>query len=501
MMSAMLDWYDAWVKKWIPPLDELALSSLIELIRVFMVSLSVSSFSSHVIVIRILARLRKTPSHNLYDDSILGTHCVALTIQGIVIATFILAWYRRLCWYCGYIARWPGQYLALGLGDFVLTIALGMAVAAQRYSPAPVSACDIDKDIYSETVGAGGESQKHACQKFTTEWAFEISTLALLSLLTYLELYYTSLTRPKLTWRQPWHVLREFLTAPLPLFVAAGGYMQIFVYYVFRILKHKLADDGPSETPPVPAPCAPGEDHFEPPGGLQKVLTIEHLLLNIVDGMCYDDVKSLSLASRDIREAVFPSRDLEYRVPKLRERCCSQGRKICPYCPSPICELCKRQVQWLGIPSRHHAQHCNPYCTSCYVDKRRREAIDHKTWLKRDRCKCDRNEQEIIEQEVCGTCEASGSQTILPLSDVRNRQKIKQLALTKGHCAGCATVLNRTALFWFCDECASECTHPIHPTSVKARKTDDIESQSATMADEDHGGLFARLLKSFSRRP
>lgn len=54
---------------------------------------------------------------------------------------------------------------------------------------------------------------------------------------------------------------------------------------------------------------------------LMNVLNIEHVLLNVVEHMHHEDVVNLSLACRAVREAVYPSNDLQYRLPKLHKYC------------------------------------------------------------------------------------------------------------------------------------------------------------------------------------
>lgn len=58
-------------------------------------------------------------------------------------------------------------------------------------------------------------------------------------------------------------------------------------------------------------------DYDVPNTKLIQVLNIEHLLLTVVEYMHNGDVVNLGLTCRAVREAVYPSNDLGYRVPKL----------------------------------------------------------------------------------------------------------------------------------------------------------------------------------------
>lgn len=91
----------------------------------------------------------------------------------------------------------------------------------------------------------------------------------------------------------------------------------------------------------IPEPVtfrAPDRDFDSPETKLTHLLVIEHVLLNIVDHSHYEDIINLSLTCRAVRETVFPPRDLEYRVPKLKTRCCETSTKTgCLYCNKKIC--------------------------------------------------------------------------------------------------------------------------------------------------------------------
>lgn len=66
----------------------------------------------------------------------------------------------------------------------------------------------------------------------------------------------------------------------------------------------------------------PQYQSFEAPKSkLTDVLAIEHVLLNVVDYLHFEDVVNLSLTCRAVREVVYPPQDLDYRVPKLTRRC------------------------------------------------------------------------------------------------------------------------------------------------------------------------------------
>lgn len=86
----------------------------------------------------------------------------------------------------------------------------------------------------------------------------------------------------------------------------------------------------------------PSPEQFKiPDTKLIDILVIEHVMLNVVDYMHYEDVINLSLACKAARELVYPSRDLDHRIPKLKKRCCDTFFKSgCLYCNKRICLVC-----------------------------------------------------------------------------------------------------------------------------------------------------------------
>lgn len=120
------------------------------------------------------------------------------------------------------------------------------------------------------------------------------------------------------------------------------------------------------------------------------ILIIEHILLNIVDHMHYQDVINLGMACKAVRSVVYPPMDLEYRIPKLIDRSCGPWpKRNCLYCNKKICDvshrpfrsiqnyskerhiliqaqLCKVCQLWPGLPGLRHVSKCIPYCEGCY---------------------------------------------------------------------------------------------------------------------------------------
>jgi hypothetical protein len=194
---------------------------------------------------------------------------------------------------------------------------------------------------------------------------------------------------------------------------------------------------------------------------LQQIFNIEHILLPVVESLCYEDVINLSLTSRAVRETVYPHMDLEYRVPKLKKRCCDpETKKKCKYCNKPVCKVrsqslfqhiaghpprfvisslpppvdigalhysrtnpsqnCETIFNCPGLTGSHHVTHCKPYCVSCYYKECTKLRVQHLPSV--GPCKCALRLKAPSEDPLCRTCarKAGNFSHGLPLIYLRN---------------------------------------------------------------------------------
>lgn len=139
----------------------------------------------------------------------------------------------------------------------------------------------------------------------------------------------------------PWRPLSWIISSPI---IFVQNRVAPFLRFIYSwasklILRHRRAYRGVQFE--VSEPYFPSHYHIISNPKLQRILNIEHVLLNIVENMCYEDVINLSLTSRAVREAVYPCCDLELRVPKLKQYSCeSLTKKPCIYCNKNICSVC-----------------------------------------------------------------------------------------------------------------------------------------------------------------
>jgi hypothetical protein len=110
--------------------------------------------------------------------------------------------------------------------------------------------------------------------------------------------------------------------------------------------------------PTAPATQRPFPAYYPPTTKLMDVLVIEEALLEIVHGLCYEEVIIFSLTCKAVREQVFPPFDLEYRVPKLKKACCAGGDKgTCVLCQKIVCSV--SLIFMLSFPT-HTSPHLTP---------------------------------------------------------------------------------------------------------------------------------------------
>jgi hypothetical protein len=164
--------------------------------------------------------------------------------------------------------------------------------------------------------------------------------------IAYMEIFYDGRERSILNPWRPFFNIIIAISGP-PIFVYSKSLPKLRLWWRY-ILKLVNRTDMRKLDFPQPSPYVPRYNYSISNLKLQEVLTIEHVLLNIVDHSHYDDIINLSLACRAVREAVYPGRDLEHRLPKLRKHCCTKNSKIC-------CLYCNKKICGVGFPfSIHH---------------------------------------------------------------------------------------------------------------------------------------------------
>ncbi|KAF2263870.1 hypothetical protein CC78DRAFT_262477 [Lojkania enalia] len=395
---------------------------------------------------------------------------------------------------CFLLSMWRGPWILLyGLVDLGLavTIAVGVGMEA-RYLPASARGCNNAVDWQTDGTyksfflqAAEVESKKSArghCKNFVTVWSLATSVLFFQMVISYVGIFFDERQHSLLN---PFRPLSYFVIS----IISPPFYFHIHIVPRIRFAYHsarkffrrirgqaKLVFEEPIEYVPQYESI-----HVQNPT-LQEVLTIEHVLLDLVNYLHYEDIINLSLSSKAIREAVFPGHDLEYRVPKLKDSCCENDSKtICLYCNKKICNGCKIEMFQQGLPGARHVKFCQPYCRQCYFKQFSR----HQRGYKRP-CRCHTSDRNFGIQRVCRTCSRKEISEMQLVRTKRYQQEARDIAKGKflkpgeiTQCRNCKRDLKSGTRWWVCGKCKGECRDVIHPPYIGKRKEVDVEKAAA----------------------
>ncbi|KAF2738650.1 hypothetical protein EJ04DRAFT_41942 [Polyplosphaeria fusca] len=313
---------------------------------------------------------------------------------------------------CALVLVWKGPWLFLyGVVDLglLVTICIGLSMEG-NYLPSSVKSCSTSKVTTWQVVDNHpsffvqaasydpNPNPQQKCKTFVTTWSLGVVVAFFQAVLAYIGIFFDerehSLLNP---FRPLFYFVLALIGGPFLFHAHITPRLRFSISYALKSLRH-LFGQHPLIFP-RPAPYTPNHDkpiHTQNPR-LHAILTIEHVALNVVSHMHYEDVIALSLACRSVREAVFPSRDLAFRVPKLRARCCVPVTKApCAYCKKEICSECHVLVSAKGVPGARHVEKCLPYCRTCYFrdfSKRGRRGAGAAR-----ACRCARDEGGVQEE-------------------------------------------------------------------------------------------------------
>ncbi|KAH7122625.1 hypothetical protein B0J11DRAFT_531944 [Dendryphion nanum] len=379
--------------------------------------------------------------------------------------------------------------LLIALCDLCLSVMIAIAVGLQaEYLPATKGRCDNGN---SETWQVTGQDKSFfvllhdlnfrnspvaACKQVVVNWQTVVACLFFQILVSYIGVFFDSRPRSLLNPWRPIFNLVICIIAPWIFFRHSLLPSLRYAYqFTFKYLRRASGQGSPTFS--KPAPYTPRYLHTISNPKLHQILTIEHVLLNIVDHMCYEDVVNFSLASKSNREAIFPGRDLVHRVPKLRSHCCSTiSKKHCQYCNKDICHQCWKPQILPGMAGPRHL-YCTPYCRTCYF-----AAFSmHSRGYKRP-CKCNSSDRQNQSQEMCRSCAKLDPAVMQQTRHRRYVQEVRDLAYSchwsMKICDKCKKDLTSGMRWWVCVRCKGECRDCIHPSYVgKKKDNDDAEKQ------------------------
>ena len=213
-----------------------------------------------------------------------------------------------------------------------------------------------------------------------------------------------------------------------------------------------------------------------------------NLLLLIASSLHYTDIVNLSLASKGLRQVIFPSPDLAARSEALRIHSCENGSKSqCWICSSQICQVrryaltprietnelthrpqsCSKKRGLRHTEASLHLQTCKPSCSNCY----RRDVCRPARYRHSKSCKLARGSKEkdvchygSSTRDICQSCVKLSPRAQQTRREARDRTELDRLARLPLACSQCKMPLpNQGPRWWVCSTCFAECQHRVHP--------------------------------------
>ncbi|KAK7190155.1 hypothetical protein PSPO01_03876 [Paraphaeosphaeria sporulosa] len=395
------------------------------------------------------------------------------------------------------LKKWYGTWtLPYGIinSGLAITIAIGISMQTQ-FLPASSSGCKDGKAMNWQVVDGydsmftlaakldrnDANKAEAICKNMVAGWTVGGTVVFFQSVLAYVSVFFDEREFSLLNPMRPLIWLVILFVGPL-LFVHDVIFPRIRLWLSYT--KKGVAELRSTRDFQIPpqARFTPQYQSFEAPKTkLTNVLAIEHVLLNVTDYLHHDDVVHLSMTCRAVREVVYPSEDLDYRVPKLTRHCCSISEASkCLYCNNKICGSCQRNPLWPGLSGRRHVTDCKPYCEPCYYKSFARHPRGYKK-----PCKCYSIDRSNEFQDVCRSCMSTDVDTLQAARHRRYQQEARDIAYDENSkCGDCKKVLKDGMRWWKCGKCSGECRDKIHPGFVKTKKVRDPEK-----GDVGNGGI------------
>ncbi|KAI0866593.1 hypothetical protein F4860DRAFT_499914 [Xylaria cubensis] len=210
--------------------------------------------------------------------------------------------------------------------------------------------------------------------------------------------------------------------------------------------------------------------------GLFSILSQEAIVEKIARDLHYADVVNLSLASRGIREAVFPRQDAsDVENKDLRYSSCRGNRKYdCWACGIQICEECSKSMRLGKSTVSFHMSLCAAACSRCYYKtistgahmRQQCQCTDGRTkgnYTRRPSYYWAPDPNPLATRLVCRDCYDMTNDEVLALRERRDSAMYSKLTQQPLSCSQCSESLPRTGpRWWVCSKCKMECRNKCH---------------------------------------
>ncbi|KLJ05895.1 hypothetical protein EMPG_10677 [Blastomyces silverae] len=246
-----------------------------------------------------------------------------------------------------------------------------------------------------------------------------------------------------------------------------------------RLQKYSISFPFFKRYQPPPAPTMVQAKAKSESAPLARFLHIDILTL-VAQHLHYQDLVNLSLASKEMRQTVFPDGHSGGGLGILRIYACDNATKTgCFVCQFPICGSCGN-VRHFSRPQLDllHEETCKPYCSPCFLTKictrpkahgrscGRQITFAGKFHGSRAPFGPDGIEKDRL---VCSFCKRFHVLQCLEQRYERDKVKMERRLRDSKYrddfkCKGCSKALPSCGpRWWICDACGRECTDPLHP--------------------------------------
>ncbi|KAF1974530.1 hypothetical protein BU23DRAFT_636112 [Bimuria novae-zelandiae CBS 107.79] len=330
-----------------------------------------------------------------------------------------------------YYKEWTLGYGIINLG-LAVSLTMGLTLQA-RFLPASTDGCTGSKPFEWQVL-EGNQSfferaarldkgtkdkTESVCKDMVNDWLTACAVVFFQSVLAYLSVFFDGRERSLLNPMRPFFLLVMLILTPIVLVCNIFTkiiipHLRLYTSFVRKITTQLLRRRWGKKEPDIqlqPRFRPQWTGYHMPKTKLMNVLNIEHVLLNIVEYLHHEDVVALGATCRAVREAVYPSADMHFRLKKLKQYACSTGPAptSCIYCNAPLCTTCRVPIFHPTLPARRHI-YCIPYCQACYYTSfasyRPTPTPNLATQPRRGprRCKCGVAEEKQSFYDCCRKC-------------------------------------------------------------------------------------------------
>ncbi|ORY16586.1 hypothetical protein BCR34DRAFT_584250 [Clohesyomyces aquaticus] len=198
-------------------------------------------------------------------------------------------------------------------------------------------------------------------------------------------------------------------------------------------------------------------------------------ILQLIAGQLhYVDLVNLSLVSKRVRAAIFPSLEDSAEDRQLRFYSCEGDKKTaCWTCGIQVCQVCLKLRNAKDSITSFHMRCCEARCSKCFREALVPVISGHFA------CACYRDGHTSYvsglyrhsqSRYVCRDCNKLNDKKLCALREERDKEVYRRLTTQSLACAKCKELLPRTGMRWWVHTqagCGRECRASCHPGYIE----------------------------------